>query len=89
VIIGIVGEVGELGGQRLALPRAFERVHPRDGREARLWVRLLGQVKPHLADDSTVLDAGVKLQDIQSAGLDRYVLRLPTHLTARRNVPAP
>jgi hypothetical protein len=90
VIMGIVGEVGELGGQRLALPRAFERVYPHDGREARLWASLLGQVKRHLADDEiAVLDAGVKIQDVQSAGIDRYVLRLPTNFTARRNVPAP
>ena len=90
VIMGIIGEVGELGSQRLALPRAFERVHPDEGREARLWARLLGQVKRHLADDEiAVLDAGVTLQDVQSAGIDRYVLRLPTHFTARRNVPAP
>jgi hypothetical protein len=90
VIMGLVGEVGELGGQRLALPRAFERVHPHDGREARLWVSLLGQVKRYLANDEiAVLDAGVKVQDVQSAGIDRYVLRLPTNFTARRNVPAP
>lgn len=90
VIMGIVGDVGELGGQRLALPRAFERVHPHDGREARLWVSLLGRVKRHLADDEiAVLDAGVKVQDVQSAGIDRYVVRLPTNFTARRNVPAP
>jgi hypothetical protein len=90
VIMGLVGEVGELGGQRLALPRAFERVHPHDGREARLWTRLLGPVKRRLTDDEiAVLDAGVKLQDVQSAGIDRYVLRLPTNFTARRNGPAP
>lgn len=90
VIMGIVGEVGELGGQRLALPRAFERVHPHDGREARLWASLLGQVKHHLANDEiAVLDAGVKIQDVHSAGIERYVLRLPTNFTARRNAPAP
>ena len=90
VIMGLVGEVGELGGQRLALPRAIERVHPHDGRETRLWASLLGQVKRHLAEDEiAVLDAGVKVQDVQTAGIDRYVLRLPTNFTARRNVPAP
>ena len=30
VIFGIVGDVGEINGQRLALPRAFARVHPKD-----------------------------------------------------------
>ena len=30
VIFGIRGEVGELNGQRIALPSAFERMHPKD-----------------------------------------------------------
>ncbi len=90
VIMGIVGDVGELGDQRLALPRAFERVHPHDGRETRLGASLLRQVKGHLAEDEiAVLDAGVKVQDVQAAEIDRYVLRLPTNFTARRNGPAP
>ena len=35
VIVGLVGEVGEIQGQRLALPRAMERVHPKDPSEKR------------------------------------------------------
>lgn len=35
------------------------------------------------------MDAGVKLADVQSAGVERYVLRLATNFTARRNYPAP
>jgi hypothetical protein len=41
VIFGIVGEVGEIGGQRVACPRAFERVPPRPQRDPRVggrWV---------------------------------------------------
>lgn len=90
VIFGIVGEVGEIGGQRLACPRAFERVHSKDLREARLWRDLLGQVSRELAEDEVVMvDAGVKIRDLQQAGVKRYVVRLATHFTARRNVPAP
>ncbi len=37
VIFGVIGEVGEIGGQRLACPRAFERVHPKALSEKRLW----------------------------------------------------
>ena len=33
VIFGIVGEVGEINGQRIALPKAFERVQPKDPSE--------------------------------------------------------
>jgi hypothetical protein len=88
VIFGIVGEVGEIGGQRLACPRRFERVHPKDPGEARLWHNLLRQVGRDLAEDEVmVVDAGVKLRDLQQAGITRYVLRLATNFTARRKAP--
>ena len=90
VIFGIIGEVGEIGGQRLACPLAFERVHPKDPSERRLWQDLLRWVQRHLAaDDIAVMDAGVRLADVQAAGLGCYVLRLATNFTARRNQPRP
>jgi hypothetical protein len=90
VIFGVIGVVGQIGDQRLACPRAFERVHPKDSRESRLWQDLLQWVKRHLAaDEVAVMDAGVKLADVQAAGVARYVLRLATNFTARRNSPAP
>jgi hypothetical protein len=86
VVFGIVGEVGEIGGQRMACPRAFERVHPKDPSESRLWTDLLGHLKKTLADDEiVVVDAGVKVSDLQEAEIERYVLRLATNFTARRN----
>jgi hypothetical protein len=88
VIFGVIGEVGEIGGQRLACPLAFERVHPKDPGESRLWQDLLRWAHSHLAaDDVAVMDAGVKLASVQAAGLDRYVLRLATNFTAQRNRP--
>ncbi len=90
VIFGVIGEVGQIGGQRLACPLAFERVHPKDPRESRLWQDLLRWARRHLAaDDVAVLDAGVKLADVQDAGLEHYLLRLATNFTARRNQPLP
>jgi len=90
VIFGVVGVVGQLGDQRLACPLAFERVHLKDTRESRLWQDLLRWIKRHLAtEDVAVMDAGVKLADVQTAGIERYVLRLATNFTARRNDPAP
>jgi len=86
VIMGLAGEVGEINGQRLALPRTIERVHPRDGSEARLWTDLLGKVGKALDDkDIAVVDAGVKIKDLQAAGIEQYVIRLATNFTARRN----
>ena len=87
VIFGLVGEVGTLNGQRLALPRAIERVHPHDPTEGRLWQDVLNHVKKGLDDkDILVVDAGVKIKGLQKAGIDRYVVRLATNFTARRNV---
>jgi len=86
VIFGIIGEVGEIGGQRLACPRAFERVHPKDPRETRLWCELLRHVGRSLAEDEVIaVDAGIKVSDLQEAGIVRYVLRLANNFTARRN----
>lgn len=90
VIFGVIGEVGQIGGQRLACPLAFERVHPKDPRESRLWQDLLRWTRRHLAaDDVAVMDAGVKLADVQAAGVEQYLLRLATNFTARRNQPLP
>jgi hypothetical protein len=89
VIFGLIGEVGQIGAQRLACPLVFERVHPKDPSESRLWQTLLRWVRRHLrANDVAVLDAGVKLADVQAAELERYLLRLATNFTARRNQPA-
>jgi len=86
VIMGLAGEVGEINGQRLALPRTIERVHPKDGSEARLWAGLLKQVGKALDDkDIAVVDAGVKIGDLQTAEIKQYVIRLASNFTARRN----
>lgn len=90
VIFGVVGVVGEIGGQRLACPLAFERVHPKDPSESRLWDELLRWAERHLSDeDVAIMDAGVKLVDIHAAGVTQYLVRLPTNFTARRNEPMP
>jgi hypothetical protein len=87
VIMGLVGDVGELHGQRLALPRTIARVHPKDPSEKRLWYDLLHQVQKDLGDDEiAAVDAGVKIQALQAAGVVRYVVRLAINFTARRNV---
>lgn len=90
VIFGIVGTVGEIGGQRVACPRAFERVHPKDPSESRLWAEVLRHASRSLAPDEILaVDAGVKIGDLQEAGIDPYAIRLASNFTARRNYPAP
>lgn len=86
VIIGITGEVGEINGQRIVLPRAFERVHPKDTSEIRLWEEMLKNFKKSLREDEIlVVDAGVKISDLQEAKIEQYEIRLATNFTARRN----
>jgi hypothetical protein len=86
VIIGITGEVGEINGQRIALPRVFERVHPKDTSEKRLWQEMLKSAQKSLHEDEIlVVDAGVKISDLQEARIVRYEVRLATNFTARRN----
>ena len=89
-IFGVIGEVGEINGQRIACPLAFERVHPKEPSEKRLWQNLLRWVRHRLAmDEVAVMDAGVKLSDVHEAELERYILRLATNFTARRNQVVP
>jgi hypothetical protein len=86
VILGLTGEVGEINGQRIAFPRAFERVDPKDTSETRLWREMLKNAQKSLRDDEIlVVDAGVKISNLQEAGIERYQVRLATNFTARRN----
>jgi RHS repeat-associated protein len=73
VIFGVIGKVGEIGGQRIACPPVLERVDPKDPSEVRLWRDLLLWVHRHLApDEVAAMDAGVKLADGSGAAtLDR------------------
>jgi hypothetical protein len=55
-----------------------------------LWQDLLRWAKRHLADDDLeVVDAGVRLADVQTAELECCVLRLATNFTAHSNRPLP
>jgi hypothetical protein len=70
VIFGIAGEVGEIGDQRLACPRIFERVHPKDPSETRLWREILRRMGRDLAEDEViVVDAGSKFGSYSRQGL--------------------
>jgi hypothetical protein len=86
VIMGIIGQVGSLNGQRLALPREFMRVELEDTREANLQTCLVEQTVRKLNEAEVgIFDAGFKVKELQSANLARYVIRLPKNFTARRN----
>jgi hypothetical protein len=89
--IGLMGEVGELNGQRLALLRRIERANGTEVSEPSLWKTFLSRVAKELkSDEIAVIDAGVKIGAVQKAGITRYVLKQAQNMTARRNfLPEP
>jgi hypothetical protein len=90
VVLGVVGLVGDVFGQRMALPDRVVRADPQDPREVALQTDILTQVAETMqANEVAVLDAGFKLKAVHAAGVKRYVVRLPKNFTARRNQPAP
>jgi len=89
VLIGLVGMTGNLNGQRLAVPREILRVSADDPSEAGLKRALLQKVaRKRAADEVAVLDAGFRLREVQAAGVQGYVVRLPKNFTAQRNIVA-
>jgi hypothetical protein len=86
VVFGMVGRVGRVGQQRMALLTDLIRADLRDASKTAIQTKLLEQVAEQLAqDEMAVLDAGFKLKALFQAGLERFVLRLATNFTARRN----
>ena len=87
VVFGMIGRVGRVGEQRLALLTNLIRADLSDPSEASLQTKLLEQVVLELAaDEMPVFDAGFKPKALYEAGVTRFVLRLAKNFTARRNV---
>jgi len=83
---GLVAEVGQIEGQRIPLLRKVIRAHPKDLSDVKLKAMVLDWAGRHLADDEVVLfDAGAHIADMQAASIKRYVIRLASNCTARRN----
>ena len=87
VVFGMVGQVGHVGEQRMALLTDLLRADLADPSETALHTRLLEQVALGLKDDEMpVFDAGFKIKALYDAHLPRFVARLAKNFTARRNV---
>jgi len=87
VVFGVVGRVGSVGEQRMALLTDLIRADLTDPSESALQTELVNQVALGLADDEIpVFDAGFKLRALFEANLSRFVIRLAKNFTARRNV---
>jgi len=86
VVFGMIGRVGSVGQQRMALLTDLVRADLNDPSETGLNVRLLQRVRLGLAEDEMpIFDAGFKIADLYQAGLPRFVVRLAKNFTARRN----
>ncbi len=88
--LGLIGRVGSVGGQRLALPLVMVRAavdDPRPRTPERLLVR--AAVAQCGADDAVVLDAGFGLALLQEEGATRYVVRRAKNSVFRRATPPP
>lgn len=90
VVVGLVGGVGRVGTQRLALLRHLVGAQETDTREADLQQRLVKQAQETLADDEALIcDAGFTTASLVEAGVPRFVSRAAKNATFRRNyVPA-
>jgi hypothetical protein len=86
VVLGMVGRIGRVGQQRMALLTDLIRADLKEASKTALQSSVLRQLAENLAEDEMpVLDAGFKLKMLFQAGLERFVLRLATNFTARRN----
>ena len=88
--VGLIGRVGSVGTQRLAVPLACVRAEgadPRPSTHARRLVR--AAVQQAQADDALLLDAGFGLALLQEEGAPRYVVRCAKNATFRRAEPPP
>jgi len=88
ILVGLIGRVGSVGSQRLALPLAWVRADPADPRSStheRLLVR--AAVAQCAEDDALVLDAGFGLALLQEEGATRFVVRCAKNSTFRRATP--
>ncbi len=82
----LVVEVGQLAGQRLPLLRKILRAEASDLSQKQLKLKALSWVGENLDDKEVlVFDAGGHISEVKSASVKRYVLRLASNCTARRN----
>ena len=90
--LGLIGKVGQLGEQRIALLQKIVRAEQDEEMSAKgLKAETLRQAATLLsAQEVVVVDAGVRVVELQDAAIARYVVRRAVNCTARRNyLPEP
>ena len=85
IVFGIIVISGQIGGKRIPLLKAIVRSQPETSK-SEFHVKLLEQAgKQRQSNDVCIVDAGIKMSEIEDAKLSKYVVRLAKNCTARRN----
>jgi hypothetical protein len=88
--LGLIGRVGEAGGQRLAVLQAVVRADPTDPRPSTQNRHVLERaVALQAAGDALVVDAGFGVRLVLAVGATAWVARERKNFTARRATPPP
>ena len=83
---GLIVDVGQYDGERVALLRQIVRCKNIEGSEAQLQIDLLAAAAKQLGNKGVfVHDAGVAVKAVQDAEIDRFVVRLAKNCVARWN----
>ena len=82
----LVVEVGQLAGERLPILRKILRADATERSQKQLKLKALSWVGENLAENEVLIfDAGAHISELKSASIKRYVIRLASNCTTRRN----
>lgn len=85
VVFGVMVIAGEVNGKRTPLLRRIVRCEPQVDKVT-FRMQLLREVKEHMLPDQVmVIDAEFEVAELQDAKIERFVVRLASNSTARRN----
>ena len=85
VVVGVMIIAGQVKSQRIPLLRRIVRCQPQTGKPV-FRRQLLQEATAQLAlDQIVVVDAEFAIAELQAANVPRYVVRLASNATARRN----
>ncbi len=84
--VGLIVQVGSVGEQRVPLIKRIICARTTDRNDSQLKQRVLQSARHCLGEQDVLIhDAGASIADMQTAGIERYVVRLALNCTARRN----
>jgi len=85
VVFGVMVVAGEVNDKRTPLLRRIVRCEPRVDKVT-FRMQLLCEAKQHMMPDQVmVIDAEFEVSELQAAGIERFVVRMASNSTARRN----